>query len=478
MVRTIVVSALLLMLVAGGIMAEDKQAPQPPQGAPEYQAPPRPGGGVNMALTVEKIEKGLDPDRPLLIWAIGSSFTNGLGDGTALVELVRARFPNMPKVVYRKMAGNSTPYRYALGWARHLVIPDQPDVVLLYNFGKAEDLEKLIVELRKHTTADIIVGTLHWCAPHKPLWGKPDAPNSHQDPPAMRALCAKYGVEFVENRAEMTEYMVANKLSIESLLRDSVHETPYAASMTVKNIARHFHRPGHFGYDPRSRERRVEAEASDAVKTEGDWARNEPGFLVAGRSGGSVSVEFRGNRIDLIGRRSPDGGTAGVLIDGRPADQAPVFYAGYILPNPKNAPAPPNPPRDRAPHMLTLGDHVIPQQWTITMTSDKGDYALVGSVTGPDGDGNAKVRKPSKSGQIIIEPDYWRGAETNRTGDTFTFEVSRCAAGRVDFKGEKSRFRLTLIRDLPNGPHTLKLVAKGDGLVTLDAFDVFQPPLE
>jgi hypothetical protein len=392
----------------------------------------------------------------------------------------------MPKVVYKKMAGNSTSYHFCAGWVRHLVIPDQPDVVLLYNFGKTEDLENLIVELRKHTTADIVVGTLHWCVPHKRVWGKPDAPNSHQDPPAMRALRAKYGVEFVENRAEMTEYMVANKLSIESLLRDSVHETPYAAKMTVMNIARHFHRPDHgatraifdFGYDPRTRERRVEAEGSEAVKTEGNWSRSEGGVLVGDQSGGSVSVEFKGNRIDLVGWRSPDGGSAEVLIDGKPADQAPVFYASYIQPDPKNAPAPPNPPRDRAPHMLTLGADIIPQQWTLTMTSDKGDYELVGSVTGPDGAGNAKERKQSKSGQIIVEPEYWRGADTNRTGDKFTFEVYRCAVGRVDFRGEKSKFRLTLIQNLPNGPHTLKIVAKGDGPVMVDAFDVFQPPLE
>ena len=101
-----------------------------------------------MALTVEKLEKGLSPERPLVIWAIGSSFTNGLGDGELLAQLIRQRFPNAPKIVYKKIAGNSTSYHFCHGWARHLVIPDQPDVVLIYNFGQTEDLEKMIVELR------------------------------------------------------------------------------------------------------------------------------------------------------------------------------------------------------------------------------------------------------------------------------------------------------------------------------------------
>jgi hypothetical protein len=457
--------------------ADTKPEPKPPAGAPEYLASPRAADGEWMALTVEKLENGLDPDRPLVIWAIGSSFTNGLGDGSVLINYFRSRFPRMPKIIYRKMAGNSTSYHFAHGWARHLVIPDQPDVVLIYNFGKPEDLEQLIVELRRHTTADIIVGTLHWCIPHKPLWGQPDAKNSHQDPVAMRAMCRKYGVEFVENRLELTEYMTANNLTIESLLGDSVHQTPYAARITNMNIARHFHRAAKFAYDLRSRERRVEA-GSAAVKTKGRWTKADGGALATTQKDGSVTVSFIGNRIDLIGWRAADGGSVDVFIDGRPADQAPVFYTGYITPNPKNAPAPPNPPRDRSPHRVTLGAKIVPQQWTITMTSDTGDYELAGSVTGPDGAGNAKKPFTSKSGQIVIEPEFWRLPETNKTSDKFTFEVTRCAVARAEFKGEKAKFRLPLVQNLANGPHTLKLVARGDGPVCVEAFDVFEPPLK
>ena len=85
----------------------------------------------------------------------------------------------------------------------------------------------------------------------------------------MRAVCEKYGVEFVENRRELTQYMLEHHLDIEDLLGDSVHQTRYAAKMTVMNIARHFHRPERFLYDPQSRERRVEVEASSAVEWKG-----------------------------------------------------------------------------------------------------------------------------------------------------------------------------------------------------------------
>jgi len=477
--RKIGLAAILTLGAGSAPGATPKPAPEPPKGAPEYEAPVRPDDGANMALTVEKLQGGFAPDRPLLIWAIGSSFTNFLGNGDPLIEAIRARYPNGPEIVYKKMAGCSTSYHFLLGWARHLVIPDQPDVVLVYNFGRTEDLETLLVELRRHTTADIIVGSLHWCVPHKGIWPDPDTPNGHQDPPALRELCRKYGVEFVESRRELTRYMLDNKLEIEDLLVDSVHQSPYAARCINLNIARHFHQAETPRCDPRSRERRLEVESGAPVEASGGWTPAEGGTAwTADQEGRWLLVPFTGNRIDLIGWRDPAGGALEVWIDGKPAGDVPVFYTSYVEPDRKNALHPPMPPRDRGPHGVGLGDAIVPQHWTITMTSDEGDYELAGSVAGPDGKGSALEPFVSNSGQITIPPELWRAADTNRTGDRFTFEVYRCATGRVDFKGQqKERFRLHLVENLPTGPHTLKLVILGEGPVTVDAFDVFEPPL-
>ncbi|NLF72033.1 MAG: SGNH/GDSL hydrolase family protein [Candidatus Anammoximicrobium sp.] len=461
--------------------AAPNPAVQPPKDALDYPAPPRPTDGANMALTVQKLERGFDPDRPLLIWAIGSSFTNGLGNGDLLIELIRQRFPHAPPMVYKRMAGNSTSYHFSHGWARHLVIPDQPDVVLIYNFGKTEDVDAMIAELRRHTTADILVGSLHWCLPHKPVWPDPEARNGHQEPAALRAMCEKYGVEFVENRREMTQYMVDNGLVPEDLLADSVHENRYASKMTVMNIARHFHRAEKFAYDPQSRERRVEVESPAGVEMDaGQWTAAEGGAArTATGQGSELSVQFTGNRIELIGWSDPRGGAADVWIDGKPAAEIEAFCVGYIQPDKQNAPLPPNPPRDRCPHAVSLGANLVPQTWTMTMTSDIGDYELVGSVTGPDGSGNGLKPFTSKSGQIVVDPAFWRDAKNNRSGDRFTFEVRRATAATVDFKSAtRQKFRLRLADYLPNGPHVVKLVARDDGPLTVDAFDVFQPPLK
>ena len=68
------------------------------QGYAEYQAPPRPTNGATWPSPCRSCNADCDPERPLLIWAIGSSFTNGLGNGDFLVELLRAWFPNAPQI--------------------------------------------------------------------------------------------------------------------------------------------------------------------------------------------------------------------------------------------------------------------------------------------------------------------------------------------------------------------------------------------
>jgi len=64
------------------------------------------------------------------------------------------------------------PWRYVLGWANHVVVPEQPDLVFLYGIGLENDLEKIFETLRRHTTADIVVASVHWKADDVKNWGK------------------------------------------------------------------------------------------------------------------------------------------------------------------------------------------------------------------------------------------------------------------------------------------------------------------
>lgn len=84
-----------------------------PDGAPEYVAKSEPTDGQHLALTMHKLEHGFTPDRPFRIWAIGSSYTNMLGNGEAWQEEMSKRFPNAPCIEYKKMVGNSCPWQNA-----------------------------------------------------------------------------------------------------------------------------------------------------------------------------------------------------------------------------------------------------------------------------------------------------------------------------------------------------------------------------
>ncbi len=436
------------------------EAPPSPPGAKPYVADSRPDDGRHLALAFKKLDEDFDPPRPFLIWALGSSYTAKLGSGDELIGLLQKRFGETKPIVYRRMVGNSVPWQYLRGWARHLVIPDQPDVVLIYTIGKPDDLDKLLTELRENTTADIIVPSIHWRERGKPNWGKSeDSPD--QKVAEVRAVCEKHGVEFVENRAEWAEYLRANKLKIEDLLSDAVHQSAFGAHIVNQNIARHFNDATEFSYDPEEREHRLTEEA-------GEFERLGNGF----------TVPFVGTRIDLIGWTRPDGGKLEVTIDGEPAAKADAFFMTYIEPARTNFQERRSPARDQSPHGVTLGANVVPQTWTITMLDDEGNFELTGSVTGKDGKGNAFKEFVSNSGQIMLDPAEWRRAERNRQGDKWTWNVVRSALSEVDLLGGRNeKVRITVAANLPNGEHTLELAPIGSGEIQVEAFDVFTPPL-
>jgi hypothetical protein len=218
--------------------------------------------------------------------------------------------------------------------------------------------------------------------------------------------------------------------------------------------------------------------ATEEVTLSGNWTTTD-GVLRSNGAGATLKVSFTGNEIDLLGQKLPGGGSAKVLIDGVPGDQAPVFYSDFIKPNKGGS--------WRIPHDVDLGSKLVPQTWTIAMTSNTGDYSLTGSVSGPDGTGNLAEPFTSQSGQVSIDPKYWRqGRNTKKdgtfdygdaTGDTYTFDVFRGALGDLSFKGDQEAALVEpLVRHLPNGPHTVELITNGDGDVAIQGLYVFEPP--
>ena len=458
---------------------------------PPYDLAPRPGAGRNLALSVAKWEgRAGIPGRPFLIWAIGSSWTNFQGDGYPLIRAIRERFPNAPPIVYRKHAGSASTWEYARGWVEQFVAADSPDLILTYTNGRPEGLDALLSAIRRRTTADILVPSLHFF--ENSTLTDDDIERGAVDWNEIRTICRKHGAEFVENRRELAEYLKQIGEKPKALLSDAVHQNRHGETRIWDNIVRHVVPTDSGARSPERRERRISAadpvgDGSERVVVSEGWTKAD-GVLRTRRAGASLKVEFVGNRIDLIGRNAVDGGTARILLDGKPAHQAPAFATTYIRPEP--GPGPPvlqGPgPGDVAPHAVGLGENVVPQSWTITMTGDSGEYRLIGSVTGSDGEGNSTRLFLSRSGQIAIDPALWRHNKVerpglaplygNRAGDRFTFDVLRTATAEVSFRAPSAGpSAVPLARNLTNAPHTLEIVTVGSGEVVVEGFYIHEP---
>ena len=462
---------------------------------PPYDVTPQPGDGQNLALSVAKWEgKAGIPGKPFVIWAIGSSWTEAQRDGYGLMYAIHKNFPNAPPVIYHEHDGAGTPWDYAGCWVKQFVGAEQPDLIFTYTPGTPEGLDMMLTEIRKRTTADIIVPSVHF-RPESPMTPQ-DIENGYVSWAKVREICQKHHAEFVEHRREMADYLKATGLKPDDLLWDHTHQNQHGRIRVWDDVTKHITDPKKFTYDPASLERSIAvnppaATATEKVTLSGNWTTAD-GSVQSKQAGDKITVHFTGNRIDLIGRKLSGGGTVKVLIDGTPADQAPVFYGDFIKTTPKIYPKTKvgGQAGDTAPQAVDLRTNLVPQSWTITMTDDNGNYQIVGSVTGADGNGNVGQPFVSKSGQIGIDPKDWRnGVLKNRdgtltqppqfgnlTGDMFTFDVYRCAVGQVSFAGEKPEpFSVSLVQNLPNQEHTLEIVANGDGGVDIGSFYVFSP---
>ena len=136
-------------------------------------------------------------------------------------------------------------------------------------------------------------------------------------------------------------------------------------------------------------------------------------------------------------------------------------------------------------------DHVdidapaVAEDWTLTfLEGTKPDanpivYAVVGSVTGPDGTGNTRERFRSKSGRAVLDPkdincvwQYKYAKKEAKPGFQVKWRTQPLFA--APYVPAAAETRTTLVQNCANGPHTLTLAAKG-GRLGIGGFIVYAP---
>lgn len=367
--------------------------------------------------------------------------------------------------------------------AEHDLYPFYPDLMIFHVYGgvKGGEQEKIIAKLRRTTTSEVLLWTSHFRWPRNlPRDGDPNDPGAQkltesdeERSQMIRDIAAKHGCELAEVREQIRRYLKDNELFPKDTLHDSVHPNKLGNYLIGGFIRPHLRHDPAFPREPWAG-LVTDVQANDErVKRHAD---------------GSLELPFHGNRVDVVAaacKGTP--GTARVLIDGQPPSTFPELY--YHT-RPSNA------PHDRVRPAINRIDHEKPlvlETWTAKILACDPEknvlkYEVIGSQTGPDGQGNHLEKFVSDSGRVVIPPRKWMVCwavkyRKKPLPPDFTVTWEAKALFRDTYEApvvdDAVRDYATMVaQGLSNGPHVLKIIPNGDGPMPIKAFRVYRPPLE
>lgn len=386
----------------------------------------------------------------------------------SVADDLRRRFPNADLEIENRAIGGFAS-QLLIRPAEHDLYPFAPDLLIFHVYGANGEYEQIIQNVRTRTSAEILMQKDHVAAvgvadkpdekADKGLWW--DWKMNHEFLPE---IARKYGCGLVDVRTGWLDYLKSNDLKPQALLKDGVHLNAHGNFLMAELVKRYLvYRPDL----PKENWQTL-----TQTVTVGKTATWKHGRLV---------VPFDGNRVDIIASGKGGNQTTGrVLIDGKkPSD----FPGVYRLTRPQPGPW--------SPLALVRVNHdapLIEENWTLKITSVNADstqwsFDVSGSVTGADGSGSSAAPFVSKSGRVRIEPEaFFRNpAQSVTNGYEIHWQVLPMF---VDVytppkAGSDGREAVTTVaQGLPNGKHTLEIVADDGGSVPVQAVRVYRPPMK
>ncbi|MFK5924443.1 MAG: SGNH/GDSL hydrolase family protein, partial [Verrucomicrobiota bacterium] len=311
---------------------------------------------------------------------------------------LRKRFPHADlEIENRAIGGYGGPV--LINTAEFDLYPFYPDLVIFHVWAGVESghQEKIIRRIRERTTAEVLLWTsnLRWPKPVPPD-GDPQHPDVLAKDAQDQAISDLYNrlgkelnCEVADVRTGMQRYLKTNQLVVKDTLRDTVHPNELGNFLIAELIKPHLR------YDPSFSNEMWKNLVTEVPMT-------DP--RIKHQDDGSLTLDFKGNRIDVIAA-STTPAKASVLLDGKAPSQFPELYY-HTRPSPT--------PFAGRPAFNRL-DHQSPLQvetWTARilecdLEKDILRYEVSGSKTGPDGQGDHKTRFVSNSGRVVIEPKMW-----------------------------------------------------------------------
>ena len=450
---------------------------------------------------------------PVKILFYGQSITLGPWPEMVAAEL-HNRFPWADLTVENRALGGFEADRL-VRTAAYDVYPFYPDLIVFHAYGGEHtgELERIISNIRRYTTSEIVLLTHHAPVDNATY-------DRHSD--VIRRLAHEYHCELVEVREQWRQYLDDQQLEPAALLTDAVHPNDLGHQLLATLVGRHFryrpHLPAAWSDMVRTYEARrlVDEGVEDEITFTGaaweqapwknSWDRQRAA-VVGTDPESALKLTFQGNRVDVVvGVLDGELGSATVLIDGKPPSSNPRLYT---VTRPTLCQA------GWWPGVCRVGNRSPLQEedWLLRVSEISDDsrrftYEVIGSRTGPDGTGSSDAVFVSDSGRVVIEPRDFTFSQTFRvTGikcppgfevrwqvvplfaDVYRPQPIRPAterpAGSARYPGGIVPFHnaqntpqiITLAQGLTNDTHTLELVPNGDGPVPVEQIIVYRPPL-
>ncbi|HPD15140.1 MAG TPA: SGNH/GDSL hydrolase family protein [Planctomycetota bacterium] len=342
--------------------------------------------------------------------------------------------------------------------AEYDLYPFYPDLLIFHVYGHHVRYEDIIRRTRERTTAEILIQTDHVTKEAEDDWTK------KMNYTFLPAYAARYGCQLSRIRESWKQYLADRALKPQQLLRDGVHLNEHGEFLMAELVNQELvYRPDLPQDEWKGLVR--DYAVGDDVKWEGD----------------RLTLEFEGNRVVALAEPT-GGGKCRVLLDGRRPSEFPELYYHARPTGTANI---------GWPAIKAIGHEkpLVLEEWTATCTgfndaADEFRFSVVGSVTGPDGEGTAKERFVSKSGRIVIQPDDWvfaydRKVSNKPTPDGFKVRWRVLPLFRDEFEAPTlgdylgQELPTTLAQGLPNTRHKLELVGKA----ALKAIRIYKPPI-
>ncbi len=389
---------------------------------------------------------------------------------TMVGEDLKKRFPYTDFVIENRAIGGFSS-QLLVRTMHYDAIPFYPDLLIFHVYGAHDKYEDIIREIRSRTTAEVIMQS-----DHANMWPEPKCEGNFWDEQKdwgdkmnyfiLPGIAEKYQCSWQPQRWEWVDYLKDNNLQPADLLTDSVHLNEQGRWLMAELLKRYL------VYLPDE----SHGQWKDMVKT-----------YVVGKDiqwkDGTLRLEFEGNRVvALAGAGSA--GKSSVLIDGRRISDHPECYA-FTRPS--------GTPGVGWPSIKKISSQKPPvlESWEAVCTGfnekqDEFAFTIKGSVTGPDGSGNAKQKFVSNSGRIVIEPEDWvfeydKKVSNKKAPDGFKVHWNVELMGSDQYAtpaadNPAKEYPTVLASNLDNGSHTLELAAKDGGKPTIKAIVVYKPP--